>query len=193
MRLPGDAPPSTSTSNRADRIRLAEPEIYLADHADELVIVDEIHHAPGLFEPLRGVIDQGRREDRGTGRFLLLGSAGIDLLAQSGETLAGRIALVELAPFDVAEVGGNELDRLWIRGGFPDSFLAKTTRSASTAQTSSAPIWSATYRSSARGYPLRRCDDFGRCSPTVRGDRSNASQLAPGLGVALRPSAPTST
>jgi predicted AAA+ superfamily ATPase len=72
------------------------------------------------------VIDQARREGRGTGRFLLLGSAAIDLLAQSGESLAGRIALVELAPFDLTEVGGNELDRLWIRGGFPDSFLAAT-------------------------------------------------------------------
>lgn len=106
-----------------DRLRLAEPNLYFADHADELVVVDEIHHAPGLFEPLRGVIDKGRREGRGTGRFLLLGSAGIDLLAQSGETLAGRIALVELTPLDIAEVGAEKLDRLWVRGGFPDSFL----------------------------------------------------------------------
>jgi predicted AAA+ superfamily ATPase len=88
------------------------------------VILDEIHRAPGLFEALRGVIDQGRREGRGTGRFLLLGSAAIELLAQSGESLAGRIAFVELAPFDLTEVGGQHLDELWIRGGFPDSFLA---------------------------------------------------------------------
>jgi predicted AAA+ superfamily ATPase len=108
----------------ADRARLAEPELYLADHADELVILDEIHRAPGLFETLRGVIDRGRREGRGTGRFLLLGSAAIDLLAQSGESLAGRIAFVELAPFDVIEVGAERLDQLWVRGGFPDSFLA---------------------------------------------------------------------
>lgn len=108
----------------ADRARLAEPALYLADHADELVILDEIHRAPGLFEALRGVIDQGRREGKGTGRFLLLGSAAIDLLAQSGETLAGRIGFVELPPLDISEVGGRQLDRLWIRGGFPDSFLA---------------------------------------------------------------------
>ena len=108
----------------ADRARLADPALYFADHADELVILDEIHRTPGLFEALRGVIDQGRREGRGTGRFLLLGSAAIDLLAQSGESLAGRIAFVELAPFDVIEVGEKRLDRLWIRGGFPDSFLA---------------------------------------------------------------------
>ncbi|MBN9622390.1 MAG: AAA family ATPase, partial [Actinobacteria bacterium] len=76
----------------ADRGRISEPELYFADHADELVILDEIHRAPGLFEALRGAIDRGRREGRGTGRFLLLGSAAIDLLAQTGETLAGRIA-----------------------------------------------------------------------------------------------------
>ncbi len=110
----------------ADRARLAEPELYFADHAQELIVLDEIHRAPGLFEALRGVIDQARREGRGTGRFLLLGSAAIDLLAQSGESLAGRIAFVELAPFDLTEVGEGEggLDRLWVRGGFPDSFLA---------------------------------------------------------------------
>jgi uncharacterized protein len=108
----------------ADRARLAEPALYFADHADELIILDEIQRAPGLFEVLRGVIDQARRAGKGTGRFLLLGSAAIDLLAQSGESLAGRIAFVELAPFDLTEVGAAQLDRLWVRGGFPDSFLA---------------------------------------------------------------------
>jgi uncharacterized protein len=107
-----------------DRARLTEPELYFADHSGELVILDEIQRVPGLFETLRGVIDKGRREGSGTGRFLLLGSAAIDLLAQSGESLAGRIAFVELAPLDITEVSAAQLDRLWIRGGFPDSFLA---------------------------------------------------------------------
>jgi predicted AAA+ superfamily ATPase len=110
--------------SEAGRARLAEPALYFADHADELLILDEIHRAPGLFEVLRGTIDQGRREGRGNGRFLLLGSAAIELLAQSGETLAGRIAFVELSPFDITELGEERLDRLWVRGGFPDSFLA---------------------------------------------------------------------
>lgn len=109
----------------ADRARLDEPELYFADHEDELVVLDEIHRVPGLFETLRGVIDRGRRQGKGTGRFLLLGSAAIDLLAQSGETLAGRIGFVELAPFDITEVGTEHLDRLWLHGGFPESFLAK--------------------------------------------------------------------
>lgn len=107
-----------------DRSRLAEPQLYFADHADELVILDEIQRVPGIFEALRGTIDQARREGKGNGRFLLLGSAAIELLAQSGETLAGRVAFVELGPFDVLEVGESRCDDLWIRGGFPPSFLA---------------------------------------------------------------------
>jgi predicted AAA+ superfamily ATPase len=111
--------------SEADRARLAEPELYFADHADELVVLDEIQRAPGIFEALRGTIDRGRREGKSAGRFLLLGSAAIELLAQSGETLAGRVAFAELGPLDVTEVGGEHLDELWVRGGFPESFLAK--------------------------------------------------------------------
>jgi uncharacterized protein len=110
--------------SEADRARLAEPELYFADHADELLVLDEIQRLPGLFETLRGVIDRGRREGKGDGRFLLLGSASLDLLAQSGESLAGRVAFAELTPFSLTEVGAERLDRLWIRGGFPESFLA---------------------------------------------------------------------
>lgn len=107
-----------------DRARLAEPQLYFTDHAAELVILDEIQRMPGIFEALRGTIDQARREGRGNGRFLLLGSAAIELLAQSGETLAGRVAFVELTPFDLTEVGESRCDDLWVRGGFPPSFLA---------------------------------------------------------------------
>lgn len=111
--------------SEADRARLAEPELYFADHSEELVILDEVQRAPGIFETLRGVIDRGRREGKETGRFLLLGSAAVDLLAQSSETLAGRVSLVELGPLDVTEVGEDRSDELWIRGGFPPSFLAR--------------------------------------------------------------------
>ncbi len=76
------------------------------------------------------MIDAGRREGKGTGRFLLLGSAALELLAQSGETLAGRIAFAELAPFDLTEVGSEQLDELWVRGGFPNSFLARSDRAS---------------------------------------------------------------
>jgi uncharacterized protein len=110
--------------SEADRLRLSEPALYLADHPDELVILDEVHRAPGLFQVLRGVIDRARRTGRRKGLFLLLGSASLDLMRQSGESLAGRIALLELGGLDVLEVGAASMDRLWTRGGFPDSFLA---------------------------------------------------------------------
>jgi hypothetical protein len=107
-----------------DRAKLSDAELYLSDHEDKLVILDEVHRVPGLFQNLRGLIDRGRRQGKKSGRFLLLGSASMELLRQSGETLAGRIAYAELTPFSVLEVQGNELDSLWVRGGFPDSFLA---------------------------------------------------------------------
>ena len=109
-----------------DRAKMADPELYLSDHQDRLVILDEVHRLPALFPLLRGLIDSARRAGRKNGQYLLLGSAFLDLLKQSGETLAGRIAYLELAPFDVLETGSFPLDDLWVRGGFPDSLLAET-------------------------------------------------------------------
>ena len=111
----------------SDRAKLAEPEDYLGRHEDKLVILDEIQRAPGLFQTLRGLIDAGRRRGRGHARFLVLGSASIELLRQSAESLAGRIAYAELAPFDALEIsaGKRARERLWLRGGFPPSFLAR--------------------------------------------------------------------
>lgn len=108
----------------ADLAKLSEPELYLAEHEHELVIIDEVQRVPGLFGNLRGLIDRGRRRGLRTGRFLLLGSASLELLRQSGESLAGRIAHVELAPLDALEV--EDHDALWVRGGFPDSFTARS-------------------------------------------------------------------
>jgi uncharacterized protein len=107
-----------------DREKLADPALYLSAHEDKLVILDEIQNAPDLFATLRGLIDKGRRRGRKTGRFLLLGSASIDLLRQSSESLAGRIAYRELAPLDINEAGADNLNVLWLRGGFPQTFLA---------------------------------------------------------------------
>jgi predicted AAA+ superfamily ATPase len=109
----------------SDRARLDEPEAFLSPHLDELVILDEVHRAPGLFPVLRGLIDKARRKRRKHGLYLLLGSAGLDLLAQSGETLAGRIAYLELGPLQLRETGTSSLDALWLRGGFPESFSAR--------------------------------------------------------------------
>jgi Predicted ATPase (AAA+ superfamily) len=113
-----------------DRRRLDEPESYLPLHEDKLVILDEVHRVPNLFQSLRGLIDRGRRRGMKTGRFLLLGSASIDLMRQTGETLAGRISYLEMCPIDGLEVPPADLNRLWTRGGFPESFLAKDDRSS---------------------------------------------------------------
>src|ERR1700722_6101990 len=86
-----------------DRTKLADPALFLSAYEDRLVVLDEIHRAPEVFSTLRGLIDRGRRHGRRTSRFLILGSASIDLLRQSSESLAGRIAYVEMGPLDVLE------------------------------------------------------------------------------------------
>ena len=113
-----------------DRRKLADPAFFLRQYEDRLVILDEIHRVPELFSALRGLIDQGRRRGHRTGRFLLLGSASMDLLRQSGESLAGRIAHVDMGPLDVLEIEPSlfDLTPLWVRGGFPDSYLAANDR-----------------------------------------------------------------
>ena len=139
-----------------ERDKLSEPTAFLTAYEDRLVILDEIHRVPDLFLTLRGLIDQGRRHGQRTGRFLLLGSASLDLMRQSGESLAGRISYIEMTPLSVLEVPtdgivaptlgtgvsslppegaqpvlgrpGAGIETLWIRGGFPDSFLAHDDR-----------------------------------------------------------------
>jgi len=166
----------------ADRAKLADPEMYLAGHADKLVILDEVQRLPALFEVLRGVIDQGRRQGRKSGLFLLLGSASMELLRQSGESLAGRIAYVELPGFSVLEV--EEQDRLWLRGGFPESYLAVNDRRSMT--------WRENF---IRTYLERDIPQLGPRIPAetlrrfwtmlahAQGGMLNAAQLARGLAV----------
>ena len=111
----------------SDRAKLSDPELYLAAHENQLVILDEIHRAPGIFQTLRSLIDRRRRKGARARQFLVLGSASIELLQQTAESLAGRIAYLELTPFTAVEIakrGRKAVDRLWVRGGFPDSFLA---------------------------------------------------------------------
>lgn len=105
-----------------DRSKLADPHLFLAGYAHQLVILDEIQYMPELLNELRGMIDNDRRP----GRFLILGSASPELMQKSSDSLAGRIGYLELAPFHLSEVGPGENTRLWVRGGFPDSFLAPT-------------------------------------------------------------------
>lgn len=110
----------------ADRLRLEDAEDYLRAHVGRLVILDEIHRAPGVFESLRGIIDENRLAGVRSGQFLLLGSASLDLMRQSSETLAGRVSYMDISPIHTQEVipVQIEAEQLWLRGGFPDSLLA---------------------------------------------------------------------
>ena len=118
----GPPPEYLDLENPRDIAKLQDAGGYLGPMSDRLVILDEVQRMPGLFQILRGLIDERRLSGRKAGHFLLLGSASIDLLAQSGETLAGRIAYLELSPLDVLEVPAD--NTLWWRGGFPDSLDA---------------------------------------------------------------------
>ena len=108
-----------------DAARLADPGRYLELHAQRLVILDEIQRMPDLFRVLRGQIDERRRQGRRSWQFLLLGSASDALLRQSSESLAGRIVYEDLPGLDALEVGA-EHETLWVRGGFPDAFTARS-------------------------------------------------------------------
>ena len=114
-----------------DRNKLSNVEQYLRARQDKLIVLDEVQRLPTLFEPLRGLIDQARRagnanKTRTNGFYLLLGSASLDLIQHSSETLAGRIAFVELSGLHRLEVPPEIWDTLWIRGGFPQSLTAQS-------------------------------------------------------------------
>ncbi len=121
-RLPG-ASTAFDLEDPADLARLADARLSL-EPLRGLVVIDEIHRRPDLFPLLRVLADRPRHP----ARFLVLGSASPELLRQSSESLAGRIAYHELAGFSLEDVGSGRADRLWLRGGFPRSFLARTER-----------------------------------------------------------------
>lgn len=110
--------------------QLDDPEAFLQAHRHQLVILDEVQRQPELFAVLRSVIDQRRRDGETAGQFLLLGSASGVLLRQASESLAGRVAQLELGPFQLREVydqntASQDMNPLWVRGGFPLSWLAQ--------------------------------------------------------------------
>ena len=110
-----------------DQRRLQDADAFLRAQVGKLVVIDEIHRAPALFETLRGIIDDRRAAGDRAGHFLLLGSAAIELMRQASESLAGRVAYVDLTPVDALEFPSQlgDIGRLWTRGGFPDSLLAE--------------------------------------------------------------------
>ena len=114
----------------ADRRKLDDADAYLRAQRGRLVVIDEIQRLPGLFEVLRGIIDERRASGNRFGHFLLLGSAALDLMQQSSESLAGRVAYMEIAPIDILDASAAAIteDSLWVRGGFPESLLASSDR-----------------------------------------------------------------
>jgi predicted AAA+ superfamily ATPase len=171
----------------SDRAKLTDPELYLSQHRDRLVILDEIHRLPDIFQTLRSLIDRRRRTGRKVSQFLLLGSASVDLMHQSAETLAGRIAYLELTPFTAPEVGGTSPsapDALWLRGGFPESFLADDDEGSFKWRT--AFIQSYLERDvPALGprVPAETLRRFWQMLAHNQGQMLNGAQLAAGLGV----------
>jgi len=109
-----------------DLLKLNDPRSFLRSHSDKLIILDEIQRAPELFLALRGIIDDNRQEGHTSGQFLLLGSASMELLRQSSESLAGRIRYIEMSGLNAQEIDtkNNARQNLWFRGGFPNSYLA---------------------------------------------------------------------
>lgn len=175
----------------AQAARLVDPARYLAHHAGALTVLDEVQRMPGLFDVLRGQIDLRRRAGRRTQHFLLLGSASRALLNQSAESLAGRVVYYELPGLDAQEVGDDgDRDRLWLRGGFPDSFTARSDATS--------VRWRLAF---IRTYLEREVPHFGVRIPAAtlrrfwtmlahrQGGLLNASALAQSLGV----SAPTAS
>lgn len=115
--------------NRIDLQKVQDIEAFHKENSDKLIILDEVQRLPDIFAPIRGLIDQQRRKGNRVGQFLFLGSASIDLLKQSSETLAGRISYIEMFPVNVLEYTksaqhSEAVNDLWLKGGFPDSLLA---------------------------------------------------------------------
>ncbi len=110
--------------NPRDLARIEDVQQFCELNEGKLIVFDEVQRAPGIFATLRVIIDGYRQRGLRTGHFLLLGSASIDLLRQSGESLAGRVSYLELGPLSAREIDKEETLKLWNRGGFPESFLA---------------------------------------------------------------------
>jgi uncharacterized protein len=164
-----------------DRLKLADPSLYLSRFSDQLIIIDEIQQQPELFPILRSLIDQNRE----AGRFLILGSASPIILSRSGESLAGRIIYTELNPLTITEIGSENWENHWLKGGFPNAYLMPEM-----------PSW--TWRNSfLNTYISRDLPQIGlNTSPiiieklllmlaSIHGELLNESMIAKSLGVTV--------
>lgn len=173
--------------DRLDLQKIQDVSAFHEENRDHLIIMDEVQRVPEIFASLRGIIDKERRRGHKYGQFLFLGSASIDLLQQSSESLAGRIAYIELQGIDALEYEAKISDRLnelWLRGGFPESLLANNDKDSL--------AWR---RDFIRTYlerdipllgpriPAVTLERFWTMLAHVQGGITNASQLAKSLDV----------
>lgn len=166
----------------SDVRKLSEPELFLNLHRNRLVCLDEIQRRPEIFPVLRSVID----EDRRPGQFIILGSASRDLIRQSSETLAGRIAYLELAPFVLSEIEGfpAALRTHWLRGGFPESFLARSDLESSEWRSSFVRTFlERDIPQLGIGVPAQTLERLWRMCAHYHGQLLNQSRLGQALGV----------
>ena len=172
----------------SDRAKLEEAELYLESHRDELVVVDEVQRRAEIFPLLRSLVDERIRKGKKAGHFLVLGSASRELLRQSSESLAGRIAYLELTPFAVAELIEAQVDfdpdRLWLRGGFPPSYLAGDDGASWTWRSN----FITTYLERdipqlGPRLPAEQMRRFWTMLALGQGDQLNAARIAASLGV----------
>ena len=170
----------------ADLRRLEDPGAFLRSQVGRMVIIDEVHRLPDLFAELRGIIDERRAAGMRTGQFLLLGSASLDLVQHASETLAGRVVYLDLAPISVEEASGAGIsgDRLWLRGGFPESLTAPD--EAESLEWRRNFIRSYLERDVPMFAPRMPSNTIGRLwtmLANAQGSLLNSARLAQGLGV----------
>ncbi len=168
----------------SDQNKLRDPELYLSQFSDALVIIDEIQRMPSLFPLIRALVDKKRTG----GRFLILGSASPALIKHSSESLAGRIIYYELTPFILDETGYDKMQRLWLRGGYPESYLAENDEeSFSWREAFIKTYLEMDIPQLGIRVPAMQLRRFWTMLSHSHGQLWNASQIAKGLGI----SAPT--
>jgi len=166
-----------------DRAKLSNPRLYFEAHRGKLIIVDEVQHIPGLFAEVRGYIDNRIREGEGKTMFLFLGSASLELLKQSGESLAGRIAYLELTGLSPVEYPGH-IDDLWLRGGFPPSILVRSDRASMRWRTEFVRTYiERDIPQMAMRVPAERLRRFWTMLAHLQGATLNASKIGASLGL----------
>jgi uncharacterized protein len=169
-----------------DLRKLDDARAFLELRIGKLTVIDEVHRSPRLFEELRGLIDEARRQGQRAGQFLLLGSVSLDLIQQTSETLAGRVHYLEQGPISPveADLAGIDRHQLWVRGGFPESLLARNDAASL--------VWRGDF---IRSYLERDVPMFAPRLPAAligrlwrmlaadQGSMLNSARLAAGLGI----------